>query len=235
MRTVLAVQHQEPAVPVAEVAGAIADLLHSSVSTIDYFGAEPVVAVLAELARPDIVLGVVGRDASAGSQAWRVAAGAAKPVVVVPPAFSPGPAAPLSRVLVPLDGTEESAAAVADTMRLFAGAGLEVIVLHVFDKTTVPAFWDQAAHARRSWETEFRARFCAPVDARIELRNGTPGEHVARVAADEQVDLIALGWSQRLDEGRARTVRSTVRESTVPVMLVPLASERESRCEPGRS
>jgi hypothetical protein len=127
-------------------------------------------------------------------------------------------------VLVPLDGTPEAAAAVAQTVGLFAGAGVDVVVLHVFDASTVPRFWDQAAHARRAWEEEFMTRFCAQPGARLELRSGAAGQQVVDVAATEGVDLITLGWSQRLDPGRAQTVRRTVLEAAVPVMLVPLAA-----------
>jgi hypothetical protein len=99
-----------------------------------------------------------------------------------------------------------------------------VVVLHVFDASTVPRFWDQAAHARRAWEEEFMTRFCAQPGARLELRSGAAGQQVVDVAATEGVDLITLGWSQRLDPGRAQTVRRTVLEAAVPVMLVPLAA-----------
>jgi nucleotide-binding universal stress UspA family protein len=68
--------------------------------------------------------------------------------------------------------------------------------------------------------------FEARPGARLELRSGVAGEQVVDVAMAEQVDLIALGWSQRLDAGRARTVRRTVTEASVPVMLVPLFTDQ---------
>jgi len=37
--------------------------------------------------------------------------------------------------------------------------------------------------------------------------------------------MIALGWSQQLDPGRARTVRRALLDAVVPVMLVPTAPE----------
>jgi nucleotide-binding universal stress UspA family protein len=128
----------------------------------------------------------------------------------------------LSRVLVPLDGTEESATAVAGTLALFSASGVDIVVLHVFGEQTAPRFWDQAVHARRSWEAEFLARFCPEPGARLELRSGSPGAGILDVAASEHADLIALGWSQQPSEGRARTVRATLRGTTVPVLLVPV-------------
>ena len=58
--------------------------------------------------------------------------------------------------------------------------------------------------------------------ARLELRSGTAAEHVAKVAGDEQADMIALAWSQRLEPGCAAAVRRTILEAQVPVMLVPM-------------
>lgn len=217
MSEVLAIERPGASTAIDAVAGALADVLGATVSRISA-GHE---TVLAELERPGAVLGVVPRD---HRLSWAIASTAVKPVVLVPPAdvFAAPPA--ISRVLVPLDGTLESAAAVTETMELFAGAGVELVVLHVFDQVTVPAFWDQAAHARRDWEREFRARFCTPsANVRLELRSGLPTDHVNQVAADERAQLIALGWSQRTGRGRARTVRGTIRDATVPVMLVPLA------------
>jgi nucleotide-binding universal stress UspA family protein len=145
-----------------------------------------------------------------------------KPLVLVRPDGAEHRAEALSRVLVPLDGTEESATAVAGTLALFAAGGVDIVVLHVFGEATAPRFWDQAVHARRSWEAEFLARFCPAPGARLELRSGSPGAGILDVAESEQADLIALGWSQQPSEGRARTVRATLRGTSVPVLLVPV-------------
>jgi hypothetical protein len=129
----------------------------------------------------------------------------------------------VARVLLPLDGSAEGAAAVAPTARLLADAGVDLVVLHVFDKVTVPRCWDQAAHARDCWEREFRARYCPQPGARLQLRTGVAGDQVVTVAEQEHVDLIVLGWSQRLDPDRAATVRRTLGLAHVPVMLMPVS------------
>jgi len=126
------------------------------------------------------------------------------------------------RVLLPVDGTARSAAAVAGAAERFARGGAELVVLHVFDAQTVPKFWNQHAHASQAWEQEFLARYCPLPGARLELRSGTAAEHVAKVAGDEQADMIALAWSQRLEPGCAAAVRRTILEAQVPVMLVPM-------------
>jgi hypothetical protein len=212
-----------------EVAAAVAVVAHSQVRRIDLDAASAnerraAVLLLHEMDKPATLLGVLSRDEPTPSTWQRVVRDAAKPIVVVPE-MAERVTPMISRVLVPLDGTPEAAAAVAQAVGLFAGAGIDVVVLHVFDVSTVPRFWDQAAHARRAWEDEFMTRFCAQPGARLELRSGTAGQQVVDVAAAEGVDLITLGWSQRLDAGRAQTVRRTVLEAAVPVMLVPLAAK----------
>jgi Universal stress protein family len=212
-----------------EVAAAVAVVAHSQVRRIDLDAASAnerrdAVLLLHEMDKPATLLGVLSRDEPTPSTWQRVVRDAAKPIVVVPE-MAERVRPMISRVLVPLDGTPEAAAAVAQAVGLFAGAGIDVVVLHVFDASTVPRFWDQAAHARRAWEEEFMTRFCAQPGARLELRSGTAGQQVLDVAATEGVDLITLGWSQRLDPGRAQTVRRTVLEAAVPVMLVPLAAK----------
>jgi nucleotide-binding universal stress UspA family protein len=156
-----------------------------------------------------------------------------KPLVLVPPDGAPGSDGLVSRVLVPLDGTVESAETVAETVDLFASSGADIVVLHVFDETTVPKFWDQPVHARRSWDEEFLARYCDQPDARLELRSGSPGESIVDVAASERPDLIAMGWSQDLTAGRAQTVRTTVERSGTPVLLLAVRGTHDRSSSPG--
>ncbi len=199
------VKGQEPGSPVTEVAAALGRLIGSDVRRLEV---------------PADVLVVLAADADEHAACWQVMARAGKPAVLVPPGADP-PAA-IDRVLLPLDGTSESSAAVARAVDLLAGAGVDLVVLHVFDAATVPRFWDQPAHAAPAFAAEFLARHVAAPGARLELRAGSPAEHVVDVAVAERADLITLGWSQHLGAGRARTVRRCVQDSTVPVMLIPL-------------
>ena len=71
----------------------------------------------------------------------------------------------------------ESAAAVAETIRLLAGAVVDLVVLHVFDATTVPEYWDQPAHEEQAWQrSSWPATAISPA-VRLQLRSGVPGEH----------------------------------------------------------
>lgn len=222
MRQVLAAAPDESA-GALDVATAMAAITQADVRTLPTIADDPDAdAFVTELAAPDAVLGVIVPDPEDRSTSWRVVQRSDKPVILVPRHFVVRSVPAVSRVLVPLDGTQESATTVRDTMRLFAEADVELTVLHVFDVATTPRFWDQAAHARNGWEREFREFCCVPPTTRIELRRGEPGERVVEVAAAEKSDMVALGWSQNLAPGRARTVLSTVRDADLPVMLVPV-------------
>ena len=216
-----------PTSTVADEATAIAAVVGASVRRIDLTGVTGPACkadrVLAELDEPATVLGVLPDAASLQRLGWPVLQRARKPVVIVPAAARPAPQM-ISRALIPLDGTPESAAAVAETIRLLADAGVDLVVLHVVDATTVPKFWDQPAHAEQAWQSEFLARYCDHPGVRLQLRSGVPGEHVLDVATTERVDLIALGWSRQLNEARAQTVRQTLCNAHVPVLVVPITT-----------
>lgn len=221
-----AIAFAEPGEPVSTVARALGEVMQAQVRQ---FGlpeyADPkrsATLVLQELGLSSTLAGVLAAHSGAHAACWRVVQRATKPVVLVPPALGRRWRR-ISRVLLPLNGTAEATAAIGPMMDLLASAGVDLVVLHVFDVATVPRFWDQAAHAQRAWEEEFIARHAAAVDTRLEVRHGAAGDHVVDVAESEGADLIAMGWSQRLDAGRARTVRRSVRGAGVPVMLVPVA------------
>ncbi|WP_067537258.1 universal stress protein [Nocardia crassostreae] len=217
----------QPTEAATTVAASLADLVAARVRPVA--AAASAAEFLRELAEPDVLLGVAALDGGG----WSIVEGSAKPIVLVPHSLRLG-ADVIKRVLVPLDGTEEAAHAVAESVCLFRAAGTEIVVLHVFDRSTVPACWDQPAHARSAWEAEFLARHCVPYfdgpPPQVTLRSGHPGEHVVQVAEDA-ADLIILGWSRRLLPGRAQTVRTAVTGARVPVMLVPTVApaQRDSR------
>ena len=221
---VLAVLGRGGEAPVTQTAEIIARLAGGQVRPLrlaaDLSSGRAASQVIRALQQPGTIAGVLP-----GDEMWQpVAQRSAKPIVLVPAGAQRLPRR-IRRVLLPLDGTARSAAAVAEAAERFARGGAELVVLHVFDAETVPKFWDQHAHAGQAWEQEFLARYCALPGARLELRSGTAAEHVAKVAAAEQADMIALAWSQRLEPGRAAAVRRTILEAEVPVMLVPMPAD----------
>jgi nucleotide-binding universal stress UspA family protein len=188
----------------------------------------PLDVLEALLAAPDVgalVIGARGTPAGrrpTGDTALRLITSVPKPLVVVPPDVREPER--IDRILVPLNGSPESAAAVSRTIELARASGIEVIVLHVRAEKDLHAFSDQLHHEGPAWVEEFLARFC-PVPAQeveVELRVGVPEEEVGSVAAEIEADLIALGWSQQLAPGRAAVVRAMLSSSVVPVLLIPL-------------
>lgn len=187
---------------------------------------DPIEQIVEEMSSSAVVAGVVGArqrpegPRPVGSTAFEVITRVDKLVAVVPPrAIVPSPE--IGCILVPLDGTHTSAGAVRVLSETCAHSGVEIVVLHVFDSSTMPSFWDQPVYEAEAYATEFLARFMAQPGARARLRTGIPGEGVLDAADREPVDAIALGWSQSLGPGRAEVVRQVLSEALIPVLLVP--------------
>jgi len=192
----------------------------------------PVLRTLIEVgADPDVVALVIGARGLApdprvlGGTATAVATTLARPVVVVPPDAEPRAA--FKRVLVPLEGNQPTSAAPRSLIRSARGHELDVVVLHVLGPDTIPSFMDQPQHWHGAWTREFVARYCPwdVDDVDVLTRVGRREQLIAQSAREYDCDLIALGWSQNLTEGRARVVRATLRRSRLPVALIPLPAE----------
>jgi nucleotide-binding universal stress UspA family protein len=144
-----------------------------------------------------------------------------KPAVIVPEGAGVA-GGPIERILVPLDGTASSAAALEEIVALAFDAAVEIVVAHVHQAHALPAFSNHLAHEVRAWSDEFIARNCpgAP-NAGLELRVGEPHDHILDILRHSGCDLVALGWSQDLARGHAAVVRRMLAESPVPVLLTP--------------
>jgi nucleotide-binding universal stress UspA family protein len=248
-----AIDNSAAARPVLAVAAALADLLAVDVEALHVredgdrnaraaataarvplrSATKPVIGALVEAGRSPQVVGVVlgarGVEAGrrpAGHVALELALSLPKPLVVVPPvALVP---ITLRRILVPLNGRRTTAVALAETLMLASRQELELVVLHVHDQGSIPLFSDQRHHEVESWAHEFLRRHCPyPERIRLEVRTGTPGENVLKVAEEMSADMIALGWSQDLSPGHASVVREVLEHSGIPVLLVPAALEVE--------
>lgn len=212
-RAAVAAAAQEAGVTLRTVAGGTVEVLARAAA------AEDVAAV---------VIGARGTRAgkrSAGSTAAALVTSLEKPVAVVPPD------AVLERsiesVLVPLDGTAPSAAALQEIVELASNADIQIVVAHVQQERSLPAFSDHLPHEVRAWREEFLARHCpAGLDAQLELRVGEPREHILDICRRSGCQLVALGWSQDLSGGRAAVVRQMLAESPVPVLLTPVSDDR---------
>ena len=181
-----------------------------------------------------VVIGARGLPTSPrplGTTATAVATTLSKPVVVVPPDASEPV---VRRILVPLEGSSATSEAPGSLIELALEQGLEVVVLHVIGVESIPAFTDQPQHHFEAWTEEFLARYC-PAGAgavSFETRVGRAEALVPLAAARYGADLVALGWSQDLEAGRAAVVRATLEQSRVPVMLVPVRAGAGDGAQP---
>jgi hypothetical protein len=215
--------------PNGEVAASLAADAGVSMRTIVSLDAPSwvLVSLLANTEVPLMVLGA--RDdaterRAAGHVALGVATAVGKPVVLVPP-LEATDLPPLDRVLIPLDGTAQTSAAVRRAMRLFGGSDVDVVGLHVFEKETVPRFWDKPEYEEAVWGDEFTARNAVAPGARLELRLGAPAEAVIDLTERERPGLIALAWSQEVAPGRATVVSEVLTRCRVPVLLIPVSEQ----------
>jgi nucleotide-binding universal stress UspA family protein len=191
----------------------------------------PIDALLGEAARKDVVSVVAGlraerQETKLGSIPRTIACRSNKPVLVVPPAFDTTQVSDSPRVLLPLDDASGTSDGAREPIARLCRAGATVRVLHVFDGPNVPRFWDHAEYDSECWAHEFLARHCELPGAECILGRGNPAELVLEAANAERVDVIALIWSRDMGEGRAEVVRSVLRDTKVPVLLIPaLASQ----------
>jgi hypothetical protein len=195
--------------------GAVAPVLVSEAS------APEVDAVVVGLRR------LIGAPYTAGHVALDVIDHSDTIVVAVPPAV------PLSyrlrTVLVPVQ--PRPAEALRRVVRLAQGAHLDLVILHVHDETSIPAFEDQSHYDTEVWADEFLARWVpgARYGSVVEVRVGTPVEVIIGATRDRHADMLALGWDRDRSHGRASVVRAALARSAVPVALLPVrAADRSS-------
>ena len=190
---------------------------------------DPSAAILECLRAPDVAGVVLGARGSRGGirptghVAHQVITAVDVPAVVVPPeGIVRGH---LRTVLLPLSGDPRSAASIRATIDLADASGIHIVVVHVYDETSIPLFNDQPLYETEAWAREFVARYVHvhPSAVRLELRIGLPEVEILDVAAATEADLIALGWSQDLSPGHAELVRALLGRTPVPLLLVPVA------------
>lgn len=124
--------------------------------------------------------------------------------------------APMTRILVPLDGSTEANAALPYAMAL-ATPGTEVILL-----TVIPAD-DQAEAARAALEQAAQRLRVAGHAVQTEVAVGDPAEGILDTAASSGAGMIVMASRGRGAVGRLiyGSVADTVaREATVPTMVV---------------
>lgn len=148
----------------------------------------------------------------------------------------PRPAGPDSpRVLVGVDGSEESESAVRAAGRLLRPVHSPVVLAEV---VTYDAADPQTPVAVEAAESHLRAasRSLGGLGVNREVLAGPPGEALARYATDHDMDVIVVGRRGRGLSERVLGGVSTylLRHSEVPVLVVepPPAGSRRAPAEP---
>jgi nucleotide-binding universal stress UspA family protein len=184
--------------------------------------AEP--ALLEAIADPSVIAGVLGaRRTPAGRRpvgrtALRVLSEVEKPAIVVPPDVVRSER-PIRRLLLPLEGTDQSSQPIERCLCPLITADVELVVLHVFTDVTMPKVLDRPVRDLELLRAEFLATNC-PTAHRVELRTGAVSGQIAAQSRDLEADLIVLSWSQDVSDGHAAVIREVL--STVPLAVVLL-------------
>ena len=186
---------------------------------------EPADAICRACEAADVDLVVFGaRQGATGSRpvghvAFAVMTRTDIPAVVVPPDAWEHIPRRLAKALVPLDPATAASPVLQGAVSALAGAGAEVVVLHVIDRP--PRFLDHPERDLDEWAHQLVARHL-PVSVRTEVRTGSTSRSALMVAAAERVDLIVLAWNRRLNSDHAGVVRDILNRACVPVLLLPI-------------
>jgi nucleotide-binding universal stress UspA family protein len=186
---------------------------------------DPLEQLVAQARAPDVVAVAIGtrrgvKEHAVGHTALAVAHAIDKPVLVVPPEALL--AERFQKVLIAMEGTPRKSRAIRGAVELAVDADLELVVVHVDDASSIPAFSDQLAHETDAYVSEFLARHVpgAP-KARLELRVGSPAEEIVATSQAVAAELIAVGRPQSILSSHGVT-REVLERSRVPVLLVGL-------------
>lgn len=139
-------------------------------------------------------------------------------VVAVPPDLAPGRRG-LDRLLVPVEGDQESSEALVEVVAEFQASGRTIIGLHVLNRGNTPAFadrWDDPS----MWSDAFWGTH-APMITHTHITLGDVLLGVLDVIRDHDADAVLLEWGQHLEDDRGLVVKDVLRHCPVPVLLVP--------------
>jgi nucleotide-binding universal stress UspA family protein len=204
---------------------------------------EVVQTIVAKSAEPDVIMVVLTTDGTAieqgshlGSVAKGVIVGTTKPVLLVRPAASWKPRE-LRRLLLPVDGTPKTAAALKPAAELARRLGAALDLLHVAGPQAqapeergsigAPRYVDQPQHEWPNWAGEVGerlARLAAECPREVEvqafLAHGDIDAEIERFAVQHGADAVVLVRRSQLQSGRARTLRSMLERSSCPVLIL---------------
>ncbi len=205
---------------------------------------EPAECILRQTEEPGVELVVLtthGRSVrpgrALGSVTAAVIAASTRPLLLVRPEAAARRAAPIRRLLFPLDGTPATAAALKDVMALAGRLRASIDVLYVIAGRSggpqergsmgTPRYVDQPHHEWAQWADEVMERLCracaespAEVPIAVHVRQGEIGAEIVRFATQLRHDTIVLVRRSRLEPGRAHAIKAVLHHTPCPVLLV---------------
>lgn len=170
-----------------------------------------------------------------GSVAERVVARTTAPILLVRPE-APPVRKELERLLLPVDGAPQTAAALEPATDLAAKLGARIDLLYVAPSLSdlptergsiaAPRYVDQKHHEWPAWADEVVERLavccakCPPeVAVEIYLAHGDIGSEIGRFAIEHNSDAVVLVRRSRLQTGRARVLRAVIDQTSCPILI----------------
>jgi nucleotide-binding universal stress UspA family protein len=154
----------------------------------------------------------------------------APPLLLVRPGMRP--LTSLRRLLVPLEGSPSSSAAMKAADDAFCARGREIVMLHVVTSDTpaeigslpAPRIVDQEHYEWKAWQDEFTMRFSQCPEGgrhRVSVRVGEPALMIAKEALAGAAELIVLSWRGSFAGGHGAVVKALLATAPCPLLLVP--------------
>jgi len=188
---------------------------------------DPLEQLLSLIASDDVVAGAIGVRGLPGSHrppghlALALAERSEKPLLVVPPEARVPEA--LRRVLIAMEGTPSRPRRLKRALQLVDSFGLDVIIVHVDDRDSIPAFSDQVQHETDAYADAFLAQYASGLHrSQLELRIGEPVDEIVVVAESSGADIVAMGFPAGAGPDHGQTAREFLRRHRGPTLLVPV-------------
>ncbi len=208
-------------------------------------GRDPAPSIVRAAAEPDVavlVMATHGRAVEPGRELGRVAkaviARTTRPVLLVHPEVQViREDTGLRHLLVPVDLTPKTGAALVPVAELACRLGAAVDLLHVAPheaepepepgSLAPPRYVDQPHHEWPPWAQEVMdslapcvGRLQEHVPVHLYHAHGDIGAAVVRFAAEHHEDAVVLVRRSRMETGRARVLREVLQHTPCPVLLV---------------
>jgi nucleotide-binding universal stress UspA family protein len=200
---------------------------------VEHVGGDPARAILAAAAHPDVTIVALGLRSDErpglGHVARELLESSRRMLLVVRPGMRP--IQDLKRIIVPMEGSPSTSAAMRVADDSFCTRGREIVMVHVVTGATpaepgsmpAPRFMDQEHYEWVEWQDEFCMRFsqCSKGGRhRVCVRVGEPGPTIVAEARDVRAELAVISWRGDLGQGQAERLKLLLEKSPCPLLLV---------------